>query len=240
MTSRPALDAARREIAFSFERGTSLCTPFLTITRATGASISFLGTSTAHSTICASDETAAHLDELQFDLGEGPCWEAMRSHVPALHSHIQDEDEPTWPEFARAIKGRPVGAMFAFPLLVSSLEIGAVDLYTAAAGAMSTEAIADASSLASLAAWQVLRRVLTDQEDTSNEGSIYSRREVHQATGMVIAQLDVTAEDALLLLRAHAFSRSLSVREIAAEIVERRLSFRPQKDSGTTPAGALK
>ncbi|MHC5796506.1 GAF and ANTAR domain-containing protein [Lacisediminihabitans sp. FW035] len=240
MTSRPALDAARREIAFSFERGTSLCTPFLAITRATGASISFLGASTAHSTICASDETAAHLDELQFDLGEGPCWEAMRSHLPALHSHIQDEDEPTWPEFARAIKGRPVGAMFAFPLLVSSLEIGAVDLYTAAAGAMSTEAIADASSLASLAAWQVLRRVLTDQEDTSDEGSIYSRREVHQATGMVIAQLDVTAEDALLLLRAHAFSRSLSVREIAAEIVERRLSFRPQKDSGNTPPGALK
>jgi hypothetical protein len=234
MTSGPALDAARREIAFSFERGTSLCAPFLSITRATGASISFLGSSTAHSTICASDETAALLDELQFDLGEGPCWEAMRSRVPALHSQIQEEDEPVWPEFARAIKGQPVGAMFAFPLVVSSLEIGAVDLYTVTPGPMSTEAIADASALASLAAWQVLRRVLTDREDTSGEGATYSRREIHQATGMVIAQLDVTAEDALLLLRAHAFSRSVSVREIAAEIVERRLTFSPRKDPDST------
>lgn len=238
MTSRPEMDAARREIAFSFKHGTSLCAPFLTITSATGASISFLGASAAHSTICASDDTAARLDELQFDLGEGPCWEAMRSHNPALHSHIQNEQEPMWPEFARAIQKQPVGAMFAFPLLVSSLEIGAVDLYTSTAGALSTEEIADASTLASFAAWQVLRRVLTDTEDTSREGSIYSRREIHQATGMVTAQLDVTTEDALLLLRAHAFSRSLSVREIATEVVDRRLSFTPQKDPDPTPPPA--
>lgn len=239
MTSRLALAAARREVVASFERGTSLCTPFLSITPATGASISFLGISTAHSTICASDETAARLDELQFDLGEGPCWEALRTLLPALHSYIQNEDTPAWPEFARAIRGHPVGAMFAFPLLVSSLEIGAVDLYTTGAGTLSTEEIEDASALASVAAWQVLRRVLADQEDDGRDGSIYSRREIHQATGMVIAQLDVTAEDALLLLRAHAFSRSLSVREIAAEIVERRLSFSPEKDADPAAPGAV-
>ncbi len=218
-------------MARSFERGTSLCAPFLTITPATGASISYLGTATAQATICASDDTAARLDELQFDLGEGPCWEAMRSGAPALHSDIQNRADPGWPEFARAIHGEPVGAMFAFPLVVSSLEIGAVDLYTTAPGSLSSYEIADAATLASLAAWQVLRRVLTGHEDSGIEGSPYSRREIHQATGMVIAQLDVTAEDALLLLRAHAFSRSLSVREIAAEIVERRLSFSPENDT---------
>jgi hypothetical protein len=40
---------------------------------------------------------------------------------------------------------------------------------------------------------------------------------------MVLAQLDVTPADALLLIRAHAFANGRSVREIATEIVERRL-----------------
>ncbi|MCU1414843.1 MAG: transcriptional regulator, partial [Microbacteriaceae bacterium] len=48
------------------------------------------------------------------------------------------------------------------------------------------------------------------------------------ATGMVIAQLDISADDALLLLRAHAFSSGRSVREVSADVVSRRLVFSPE------------
>ena len=96
-------------------------------------------------------------------------------------------------------------------------------LLSEADGQLSRENIADATTLARATAWQVLRRILAD-DDPEPENS-YSRREVHQATGMVLAQLDVTADDAILLLRAHAFSSGRSVREIANEVVERRLEF---------------
>lgn len=53
--------------------------------------------------------------------------------------------------------------------------------------------------------------LLGDEASSTGEGlsSWASRATVHQATGMVVAQLGVSAEDALALLRAHAFSSDL-------------------------------
>jgi hypothetical protein len=53
----------------------------------------------------------------------------------------------------------------------------------------------------------------------------YSRREVHQATGMVVAQLDVVAAEALLIIEAHAFAAGVTVRALAADIVARRVDL---------------
>jgi hypothetical protein len=46
----------------------------------------------------------------------------------------------------------------------------------------------------------------------------------------VLAQLDISAEDARLLIQGHAFARNSSMREIAEEILERRLDFTNQSD----------
>ena len=53
-----------------------------------------------------------------------------------------------------------------------------------------------------------------------------SRARVHQATGMVVAQLHISPDDALALLRAHAFAHDSTLAAIAATVVqERRLDF---------------
>ncbi len=225
MIKRQAFTEAKRAISSSFEQNTSLCDPFLSIVPVSGAAISFLGSPFAQATICASDHVAAHLDELQFDLGEGPCWEAMTFRRPALHVDIQSENPSSWPQFAEAIRGGTVGAMFAFPLTVGSLQIGAVDLYSTSPTGLTDSETSELSALARLASWQVLRLVLAHQPDPEGAGFPYSRREVHQATGMIIAQFDLGAEEALLLLKAHAFSSGRSMRELSHEIVERTLSL---------------
>ena len=51
------------------------------------------------------------------------------------------------------------------------------------------------------------------------------RREVHQATGMIIAQLDATPTEAFSRLRAYAFASGRSVGDVAADVVHRRLNF---------------
>jgi hypothetical protein len=63
-----------------------------------------------------------------------------------------------------------------------------------------------------------------DADDADAAGG-YSRREVHQATGMVLAQLGVAAADALLIIRGHAFARGRTVREVSADIVARRIDI---------------
>lgn len=238
MTQQQTFDEAKRAISFAFENRSSLCEPFLSVIPVSGASVSFLGSTTAQSTICASDQTAAMLDEFQFDLGEGPCWQAMHTRRPALHPNIQSEANPAWPEFSSAIRGGGVCAMFAFPLHVNSLEIGAVDLYSSSPGPLTAIQVAQASALADITAWQVLRRVLAERDD-GPELRAYSRREVHQATGMVIAQLNVTAQDASLVLRAHAFSTGRSVREIAHDIVERKLNLSGEETESPDSSRAI-
>ena len=50
---------------------------------------------------------------------------------------------------------------------------------------------------------------------------------VHQASGMVSAQLEVTLAQALVQLRAHAFGNDRSLLEVAEDVVARRLRFPP-------------
>src|SRR3954447_6657178 len=51
------------------------------------------------------------------------------------------------------------------------------------------------------------------------------RMVVHQATGMIAAQLDVAVADALATLRAAAFASGRPLPEVAVDVVDRRISF---------------
>ncbi|KQX08409.1 hypothetical protein ASC59_03640 [Leifsonia sp. Root1293] len=206
---------------------TDLCRPFLNALPVRGASIAVLADPFGKETICASDRLAARLDELQIDLGLGPCWDALSTRTPVFTSDIRRVDH-RWPVLADAIGDERIGALFALPLYIGSLDIGAVDLYTEEPGTLTESEAKDAVALSTAAARQVLLRAL----DAAQPGATYdtepgthSRRLVHQATGMVIAQLGISATDALLVLRARAYADGRSVREVADDIVDRRLDL---------------
>jgi ANTAR domain len=230
MSAGERFASAAAALSSALERNSSLCAPFLGALPIDGAGISTLGAPFGSGTVCASDSVVAHLDEVQMDLGEGPCWQAQATRHPVLTSSIRDASPDDWPVFAEAIRDCEVGALYAFPLIIGPLSIGAVDLYSGRTGKLTDEQVADASDLAAIAARQVLRRALSAREpfarDVASEADAeYSRRIVDQATGMVLAQLGVPATDALLILRGHAFAHGRSVREIAAEIVDRKLDL---------------
>ena len=227
MSDRRVFGAAVEELSSAHENGTSLCDPFLSILPITGASVSTLGAPFGSETVCASDEQAARLDELQFDLGEGPCWDAMNKRRPVLAPDLRGAVQSSWPVFLQSIGDAPIGALYAFPLALGSLDIGAVDLFSSQSGALSDAQIIDTVALASIVALQVLRRTLSAQtlKPDADADDGYSRRVVHQATGMVLAQLGLSATDALLVIRGYAFSHARSVREVAVDVVARRLDF---------------
>jgi len=218
---------ATRELTDAFDAKTSLCRPFLSVLPIDGVAISMLGAPFGVETVCASNSQAARIDERQIDLGEGPSWDAYATRTPVfapdLHAHTSE-----WPMLVAALSADAIGALYAFPLTVGSLGIGAIGLYAEDAGELTTLEVSDAVALADLAALQVLRRALASYESAAQAvpgEQEYSRRVVHQATGMVLAQMNVSAEQAHLIIRAHAFSSGRSVRETANEIVERRLDL---------------
>ena len=51
------------------------------------------------------------------------------------------------------------------------------------------------------------------------------RAEIHQVTGMVLAQLGVSAEEALARLRGYAFVQQRLLIDVARDVLARRLTF---------------
>ncbi|HEX5729646.1 GAF and ANTAR domain-containing protein [Microbacterium sp.] len=201
-----------------------MCGEFVSALPVQHAAISTLGDPFEVETVCSSDPLAARLDELQLDFGEGPCWQARATRSPVLLPDLQAPLTPAWPVVQAALASHQVRAAYAFPMSVGTLDIGAVDLYAARPDALSQNDVATASAMADAAALQVLRHTMAHRDDPHRDDPS-SRRTVHQATGMVIAQMRIPADDALLVIRAHAFAADRSVAQIAADVVERRLDF---------------
>ena len=192
-----------------------------------GASISTIAEFLGNETVAASGPLAARLDELQFDLSEGPCWDAMRQGRPVLEPDVRARPSRHWPAFSPALSQYDVGAIFAFPLAFGPLKLGAMDLYSDSPRPLSAQEQRASGILASVISRIVLDRAIRriDEPDVVDPEDKFSRRLIHQATGMVLAQLDISAEDARLLIQGHAFALGQTMRQIAEEILERRLDF---------------
>jgi AmiR/NasT family two-component response regulator len=65
-----------------------------------------------------------------------------------------------------------------------------------------------------------------DDDSHAKAESWNSRAQVHQATGMVMAQLSISSDDSIALLRAHAYAHRQSLAGTSADIIARRLDFR--------------
>jgi hypothetical protein len=221
-----ALSGALAALEETADRPSGFCEPFLKLFPVSGASVSTLGDLLGTETLSASDEVAARVDELQFDLGEGPCWDALTLARPVLAPDVRREADGRWPAFSAAIADQRVSSLFAFPLLVGPLRIGAVDMYSAEALELSTASARQASVLADAVGRLILRLALEEIGGESERvGNAFSRRLVHQATGMVIAQLRISAADAQLIIQGHAFATGTTMMEVARRIVDADLAF---------------
>lgn len=199
---------------------------FVRVFPVTGASISTVGDFLGNETLSASNDLAAHIDELQFDLGEGPCWDALSTGRPVIEPDLWAAPLHQWPAFSRAIPRDEVGAIFAFPILVGRLRIGAVDMYAGEPMELNRMQTRQAAALAGLVGKNVLRLALESAgDDDERLLTKHSRRTIHQATGMVLAQLDISAEEAGLIIQGYSFASGRSMKEVSDDILAGRLAF---------------
>jgi GAF domain-containing protein len=209
--------------------GDELCRPFVELLSVTGASISVIGRLARRVTVCSSDPVAARLEGLQFDLGEGPQWEVMKTGMPVLSADLSPRATEHWPVFGTAAARLGAAALFAFPIAMGAVTVGVIDLYRTTPGALDAGMVALAHSLAhQVASAAVTAAIRSAEEEDASEaaGTPTIRREVHQATGMIVAQLEISATEAFSLLRGHAFASGRTMEDVATDVVERLLDFR--------------
>jgi hypothetical protein len=116
--------------------------------------------------------------------------------------------------------------VFGFPLRVGTVRLGALNLYRDYPGPLGGDQHADALVVADLAARWVL-----EAQAGASFGMVAEELEaganfhfvVHNAAGMVSVQEGISVTEALIRLRAFAFSNDRLLADVAEDVVARRL-----------------
>ena len=220
---------SRLSAASDLEPAPRLCQVCADVAETSGAGIMLISKDGPQGSVCSSDGVSAVIEELQFTLGEGPCIDAYQDDLPVLEPDLRNPVNPRWSLFGPAAVEAGAGAVFGFPLQVGAARLGALNLHTETAGPLSEEQHANALVLAG-----VVGRAVIDMQSNGPDGIFQSGSEyrfvVHQASGMVAAQLDVAVQEALVRLRAYAFANERLLADVAGDVVNRRLRFDPEKD----------
>ncbi len=210
-----------------------LCQACVVLLNIDAAAISLIFDGATTGTLGSSSDAARRLDEFQFTLGEGPCLDSIAQRMPVLVVNLVDPDERRWPAFSPAMLAQQIRAVFALPVVVAGEYVGALDLFRHQPGPLDREHLAGAIAAAEIAGIPLLDLLSADlQAAIGDPGSnawvdlnALSRAEVGQATGMLVAQLDIEPAEALVRLRAHAYATDRSATEVARDILDRRLKL---------------
>ena len=166
------------------------------------------------------------LAQLELTFGEGPAHQAVTDRTSIFAEQLLTGPSERWPVFAAHARERGIGAVFAFPLHLGSICVGAFEVCRTQSGKLTREQLVDLSHLTSLAtsALLLMQAGLEDADLLDLlEASDPHQLRVHQAIGMAAQQASVSLADALALLRAYALANDLSLMEAAEHVVTRKI-----------------
>jgi diguanylate cyclase (GGDEF)-like protein len=125
--------------------------------------------------VAASDESALRFEQLQTELGEGPCVAAYRTGDAVAVADLRED--PRFPKFGPRAFDAGLAAVFTFPLRSGSEQLGALDLYRSTAGPLDDATMDAAQTLADVAAAYLLnaqaRADLRESSERSRETALH-------------------------------------------------------------------
>ena len=170
-----------------------------------------------------SDPEVPEIDQAQYEAQRGPCLQSFRDG----EVHVIDEMDADiqWPEFSARASRHGIRSSLSVPLIAGGDSLGALNFYSDREHAFGAEeqrigalfAAQAAVVLANVQAYSDAQR-LTEQL----QEAIESRAVIEQAKGILMGAADVDADTAFEMLRAASQRENRKLREIAAEIADRR------------------
>ncbi len=166
------------------------------------------------------DPIVDEVDDLQNELGEGPCLDAI-SHRAIFYGADLSEDD-RWPRFGRQATAAGIRSVLALPL-PNNGGFGALNLYARFPGAFGVVDRAKAVILASLAglALSAARTHEDEERRTDNLNAALATREViGQAQGILMERERVSSAQAFDVLRRASQHLNRKLRDVAQDLVD--------------------
>lgn len=176
-------------------------------------------------TTVSTSELAWDIDQHQYRTGQGPCLDAVRQQAVVRVDSFGDERR--WPELTPAAVERGARSSLSLPLVVLDEAVGALNLYSRAeAGFAAGEAVGQVfatQAAITIANATALRRAT---ELAGNLSVALEHRDViGQAKGILMAQSDLSAEEAFDVLRRASQRSNRKLHELARDVIEKRASL---------------
>lgn len=172
-------------------------------------------------TVVSTDKLADRSDELQYQLGEGPCLDAALEHDAYL---VRDTArDPRWPQWGPKVAELGVRSLISAQLSSTSLDgnqqtLGAINLYSSRIAAFTMEDFDHALIFASHAASALGAARLV----TGLEGAMSSRHLIGVAQGILMQRYGMSMDQAFLALQRYSSSGNMKLRDLARIVVEQR------------------
>lgn len=195
-----------------------------TIPGAMGAGVTLLGSEGNGEgqarTSGATSELVARADELQYQLGEGPCLTACRLDQVVRVDDIQRDRR--WPRWRDGVLTLGLRSSLSAPLDTQGRTLGAIKVYGDRPAAFDEDGELLLTRFADQAAILLSNISALDQAERLSESlrqALRSRNLIALATGVLMERMHLTEERAFLLLVEAARRQSRELAEEAAAVV---------------------
>ncbi|MDH2903859.1 MAG: GAF and ANTAR domain-containing protein [Actinomycetota bacterium] len=172
--------------------------------------------------VASSSESMEVLELFQIQANEGPCVDCYTGGVAIVNHELVDPDV-RWPHFSPRAIEQGFHSVHCLPMRLRGRTIGALNLFRADVGLLTTDDIMIAQGLADVATIAILQhqsvlgaRLLNDQLSFA----LNSRIVIEQAKGMIAQFYGGGMEESFSRLRNHARNHNVKLTEVATNLVE--------------------
>lgn len=163
------------------------------------------------------DEVARAVDQLQYDIGDGPCPAAADNHGSVLITDLATETR--WPMFCQAtLADTPVRSVLSYHLTGEPDRL-ALNMYGDHPGAFDTDAINTGALFATHAAVLALHANSADDAATLTH-ALSTSRQIGTAIGILMDAHKITEEQAFDMLRVTSQHLNRKLRDVARDVTD--------------------
>ncbi len=173
--------------------------------------------------LAVTTEQARELELFQLQADEGPCVDCYSTGQPVSVADLRAAGG-RWPRFVPAALDAGFASVHAVPMRAGGIVLGALNLFGARPGELSESDLLVGQTLAHIACVAILQEHPPTRDTVMPQmrSALASRVVVEQAKGFLRERLDVSVEDAFLLLRTYARASGQHLTDVARRLLTDR------------------